>query len=281
MRRKQHDDVRRSYLLWIIIFLLCISIQLRGISQGIADREIGGWRLTAGAVASRSSVTDKKFSTVPFTAIVPGLTASIQYSHRHAGHDIHICYIKGQLKSDKSLLAGPDQKMFTLDYANLYVVYRSGNGLFTGKTGGGLQLFYTGRKYNDFINSNHSFEMAASLGPVAEITCDLPGALAGFSLLDRFTLPVVFLYAQSPYGADVFPAESSGKKSDLGNFFAHNKLAAIPGLLRFSNSMMIQKNITSRQQLAVSYNWDFYHIKTSQDVRRANHQLIISYSYML
>jgi hypothetical protein len=263
--------------LFILCFFFMMKIQVSGqIDSGKRARD---WFLSVDVMLNRTALIDKKFSSVPFSGTSPAISSSIKCEGPTAEHEITILYIfNSKLKTNTSLQSKPEQTGVNLDYINLYPLYKSGNHQLKCKAGGGIQFLHTERVFKDYINNNRSFEIAVSAGAIIQAEYNLPDKFKGFYLINRITIPFLFFYSQPAYSGN---DEELNNRSALNIFFKKNNFAAIPQLLRFKNSFAIEKKIDDRRFVAVTYNWDYYNIRTLRKVLISGHQAGVLFRYKL
>jgi hypothetical protein len=274
---------KARYCLLFFFKLVCLFLLLNNkcFSQRKPEKKINEWLLSVNLLANRPTVTDKKFSTLLFSGINAGAAIAIKYKRGTAEHNITACYAKGNLRTNSLSKAIANQSILDIDYANLYPVYTSKNNLLKVKLGPGLQFMYTKRAYKEFINLNQSFETVLSIGPVVQTAYNFRGVLTGFSISNRFAVPLAGIISQPAYAANVAEGQEANKTQGISSFFKTGQRASLNKFFAIKNSLVIEKTFNGKHTIGVKYNWMYYKINTNRIVLQANHQLGIGYQYKL
>ena len=249
-------------MICIILFFALYNVSE---AQSISSQQQEKWQLSAGIVASQSNVIDKSFSSLPYTGINAGAFLSLQYRQNKSFHELDAFYSGGSLKTSGNF-SQLKNIYLNIDYANVYAIGPANRSLkFCG--GGGINVLYAQRDYNNFVNNNNSFEFATSLSAVFEISYLFNNT---FSISDRLIVPVVSAVVQPDYGDDV--------KSN--SFFSSMHMLSFSSFLRVKNNLRVDMNFAPRHNLGLGYSWDYYQLKDIRDVKYANHELMLIYSYL-
>jgi hypothetical protein len=272
----------RCYLLFFFK-LVCLFLLFNNkcFSQGKPEKKVNEWLLSVNLLVNRSAVTDKKFSALSFSGINAGAAIAIKYKHGTAEHDIAACYAKGNLSTNSLSKAIASQSILDVDYANLYPVYTSKNNLLKVKLGPGLQFIHTNRAFKEFINLNRSFETALSIGTVVQTAYNFRGVLTGFSISNRFAVPLAGIMSQPAYAANVAEGQEPNKTPGISSFFKTGQAVSLNKFFAIKNSLAIEKVFNKKHTVAVKYNWMYYKINSNRVILQANHQLGIAYQYKL
>lgn len=239
------------------------------------------WVITVGAGASKFSVLDKKFSSVPYSGFGWKTVACVQYERGKAFHELAAGYSNGYLKTDIKPMNDLDQIYFDAGYLNLYDLSRSGEKRFTCKAGGSIHFLYAQRTYNNFINNNISFEFAASLSGVLQVSYAFRNRFAGFSISDRLMVPFISSIVQPAFDAKELPGGINNSGSGGSGFFHSNYIASFPSFTRVKNYLRLDKIFSSRHKISFAYIWDYYQFLRQREVLQASHNFGLTYTFIL
>jgi hypothetical protein len=228
------------------------------------------WLLNAGIFFNKSNVIDKSFSSVPYSGNNPGASFSVKYHRNRTFHEVQAYYTAGELQAATQAKDKLTQTHVSADYTNLYRLGSTGGSSFIYKAGAGINVFYNQRDYSNCNNNNESFEFAASLSGVVEASYFFENTLEGFSISDRISLPLVSYIAQPVFGSEDTEG-SSGKNSQVTSFSS---------FFRVLNLLSLEKKHSGRQRLSLCYTWDYYQSLRSREVKKANHQVGLTYSFI-
>ena len=254
----------------ILCLIAIFNIRNEGIAQEQEMNTRQKWLLNAGIVFTKSNVIDKSFSSIPYSGNSLGASFFLKYQKNKGSHELRAYYTRGDLQTAAKVKEELTQTYITADYTNLYTIGSSGLNSFTYKAGAGLNVLYAKRDYRNFINNNESFEFAASAGGAFEVSYFFNNKLAGFSLTDRISLPLVSYIIVPAFGGE----------DAQGSFDKNNHIAGISSFFRVINFLTLQKELSDRQRLSLSYNWDYWQISLSREVKQANHRLGFTYSFI-
>jgi len=260
--RFRHCAGRAAIYILVFLFLHC------------STHAQGKWQLQAAPVLCKTTFIDKSYSTTTFSGFIPGGALSLSYIKGGTTHQLDLLFTGGTLKTGTHPVYTASQKRIGVDYTNLYTIIAPGSSPLTVEAGGALNILYAGRTFHDFINSNTSFDLAASLGAAARLSLSFESSLPGFSLSDRVAMPLITWLVQPAYGNE----DPSLYINQPG---AHHRIAGPDGFLRLTNFLSLDKNFSSRQKLSLTYTWDYYRINAPQESREADHRLGLNYSLIL
>jgi len=237
---------------WMMTFLLlicCSSIHAQYV-----------WQVQAAPILCKTSIIDRQYSSTSFSGVIPGGALGLSLVHGRAAHQLDLLYTSGNLHTDTHPAYDAKQQRFCADYTYLYAIRAPGSSPLTLDLGGAANFFYATRTFSAFINDNNPFDLAASLGAAARLGLSFGDRLAGLSLSDRVSVPLISYLSQN--GAD-------------------HRVAGPDGFLRLTNFLSLDKSLTERQQLSLTYSWDYYHIKGLRETREADHRLALNYRLIL
>ncbi len=267
-----------SYFLIFSFYLLFLA-NGKVICQAAPSAGENTWYIALSPCVNKSIVIDTKFSDIPFSGITPGIGGFVRYKRRLAEHELLIFYSLGDNEAKVEPQYNLNQTILNIDYSNLYSIHSSTNNLFECKVGGIVQVFYANRVYKGFINQNHSFESALSLGGNIKMIYKFAGKLSGFAITNRVTVPFIFGYSTPDDLNSSSDSPESKNNSDMDHLFTYTKLGGIGRLVKIKNFTTIERTLNQKFLLALTYNWDYYKIETGNTVIVANHQLGISCRY--
>jgi hypothetical protein len=270
-----------NILFFLKLFLLFTLLNNKSFGQQQAKKNAKEWLLGISVPANRHVVTDKKFSALSFSGMNAGAAITIKYKHGNTEHDVTACYAKGNLSTNGLSKSTVTQSILNIDYANLYPVYTAKNNLLKLKLGAGLQFMDNKRVFKEFINLNRSFETVLSIGPIFQIAYNLTGILTGFSISNRFTIPLAGIMLQPAYAANFAEGQELNKNPGIGTFFKTAEAISLNKFFCVKNSLVIEKTFNGKHTIGVKYNWAYYKINTNRVTLQANHQLGIAYQYKL
>lgn len=230
------------------------------------------WEIDVAVQPGKMSVVDKDFSSMSYSAILPGAGLSGKYEGAKAIHELSFSWLGGTLNTSTAPKYSLDQQYFNAGYTWLYKLGSHGNA-WTGGAGGTLQLLYDNRTYTDVINNNASFDFAASLGLAGRLCYSFNndnGLLHGWSFSEELNIPFISWLIQPPYGDESSAASLTGS----GN---RNKIAGFSSFLRLKNTIALDRQLSARGALSLAYTWDYYKIDDLREVRQANHRLSLIY----
>jgi len=229
------------------------------------------WQVAISAQPGKISIIDKDFSSMSFSAIVPGVGLSGKYEGAHSTHELSLSWLGGSLKTGTMPRYSLNQHYFNADYTWLYKL-GSHDDAWTGGAGGALQVLYDKRTYADVINNNASFDFAASLGLAGSLSYSFNknNGLPGWSLSDQLGIPVLSWLVQPPYGDESSAASLTGTDN-------RKKMAGFSSFFRLKNTMSLDRQLSSHGALSLAYTWDYYKIDDLREVRQASHRLSLIY----
>lgn len=237
---------------WMVIFVLlvcCCSVHAQYV-----------WQVQAAPILSKTSIVDKQYSSTSFSGIIPGGALGLSFIHGRAAHQLDLLYTSGSLHTDTHPVYDATQQRFCADYTWLYAIRAPGSSSFTLDLGGAADFFYATRTFSAFINDNKPFDLAASLGAAARLGLSFGERLPGLSLSDRVSVPLVSYLSQNS---------------------VDHRVAGPDGFLRLTNFLSLDKALSEKQRLSLSYSWDYYHIKGLRETREADHRLGLNYRLIL
>ena len=260
-----------------LFFLVCNNLDAQ---KNNAAVDAGNWRLGIHAAIAREVVVDNNFSAIPYNGTGPGGAAFIQHTKGLVTQQLLAYCAAGTLTNNLNKVATSKYTYLNVSYNRLYLLSPAEN-LLTLKVGGAVDVLYNNRKYAGFVNNNKSFEFAASLAGLLEVNYFFENTLAGFSITDRISIPIVSSIMQPAYGSQN-PSGSIGQDGGSAKTFLNsNRIASFPSFLRLTNCISLQKVIASGQILSLGYTWDYYRLNTNRQVKQANQRLAITYSFIL
>lgn len=255
-----------SYAFIPVCILLITGFQ--GRAQDSTRRTIRKWQVSAGILLNRQRVIDEAFSALSYKGTIPGAYASVRYNRQRTFHELNVSYTYGKLSPSAEKETSLKQGYLNADYYNLRRVERSDSTRLHCWAGAAINFFYAGRNYGGFINDDYSFEYAVSLSPVFQVAYSFGKNLSGISVSDRLAVPVVSFVAQPIYGGNDVKDEN------------RTRLLGFNSFLRFKNCLAVEKNLTVRHKLSLAYTWDYYQLIRPREIRQANHELGLMYSYI-
>src|SRR5262249_11913609 len=142
-----------------------------------------------------------------------------------------------------------------------------------------MDLLYSARQYNGFVNVDQTLNAAFSLGGSIEMNYHLVKKPDDFKFGDRLSIPFVSFFSQSGYISNTFTGSNS--TNSIGDIFKTGKFAGPNVLFRIKNTLFIEKKISLKHHISFVYDWDYFIIRSSRSVKQANHQLGVLYRYTL
>lgn len=233
-----------------------------------------GWLLGGGPLLTNGYTKDQTFSSVPYSGIAAGATISGFNKGKRLAHSFDISYTQGIYKATNDGSYQLKSRYANFDYSLLAQLSSEAASHWYFGAGGGINILYTGREYNHFINSRTAFEFASSLSLAAHLNYKFGEAPNGFFIYNNIQLPVITYLVQPPFGYNNLIA--SGKSA-----FYSKDLVSPSSFFRIKNRFGIGKLFDSKQNLSLSYQWDFYHLQKEREVRSATHSIAITYTHSL
>jgi len=234
------------------IFLFMLYVSAWSQQQAVLSQQQARWEVSASAQAAKLSNIDKEFSSLPFSALLPGGGISIKYLGEHFTHGLQASYIGGSVQTSSHPAYRQDQRYLNIDYTGLYFL-GTPDAAWRGGAGLTLQTLYDERTYPELINHNNTYDFAASLGLAGSITHSFNNI---WSLSDQLRLPFVAWLAEPDDGRHV------------GSFSSFT---------RIKNALSINWNVSMHNKLSLTYDWDYYRIAGQRDVRQACHRMELAY----
>lgn len=261
-----------------IIFTLQFPFKLS--CQNNYNEEKKRWSLSARPLLNSCSVKDKNFSSLTYRGARPGALVGVHFTGKNTEHEIAILYIStGNISTNTSPQATLNTAMFNMDYANIYRLYVSPNNLFNCKAGAGIQFLNNTRKFNEYINHNFSFETAISLGVVVQLQYALGKNNNSIRLINRVTLPFLFIFSQPTFSGNSVQDLEVESGSAFKKISTNNTTSSLSKFFRLKNQFAINKNLGNNHSISITYNWEYYKIKTTRSVIASNNLAGIQYSY--
>ena len=226
-----------------------------------------------GVLANYSSVIDQKYSSLSYSGINPGLSARFKIRLPHIEHVFEAVYSGGNLETSSPVSKTLKTTLLNINYYSLVPVYKSGNELFSVQVGAGMGFLYNQRVYSDFINSGRTFETIISLAGTGLVEYTFGSEIHSLRLSDHFTVPFLFYYLQPGYSSLTEPV------SETESVKNQDHVVFIPKVLRFSNMVSLEKPLNHSLAVFLFYNWDFYQIKSSREIRNNNQEIGLAVSY--
>jgi len=258
-----------------LFFFPVITYSLRG--QTPENKNQGKWLMSLGPIVNKENVIERSFSSIPFCGINFGVFCSSKYQKSKVSYELEGYYSKGILETKVYPFTDLRFTYLNIDFINLYKI-NSNPASITYKAGGSVDILYQSRDYNNFINNKFSFDFAASLSSVFEVSYAFRNMLPGFVISDRIIVPVISSVEQPSFGREE-PSGYSQDGSTIKNFLGSNRIMSFSSFVRVKNFVSLEKSMTNRQKLTLSYLWDYYQLSGSRDVKQANHRLGLIYSY--
>ena len=227
----------------LIFFLVYLSSTSSLTAQTFSEGLKPAWELKFGGLISKAKVTDKNFSSIPYAGAMFGALASINYDNEKLIHQLQFSYTTGDLKATDQEDNKLNQYILNIDYGNLYRIGSSSESSFAFKAGGNVNFLYAKRTYQDFINTDKTFELACSLSGAFEILYHINGNIV---LSDRLVLPLISFVSHPGYG--------NTKGDSEQDFVSFSKFT------RLVNSISLEIKLDQRQHLILGYNWDYYQL---------------------
>lgn len=265
-------------LIWLFVYFIFTNSVFAQKDNGADDQK---WLINVGCIVNKGSVIDNTFSTLPYTGINGGGTASIKYQKKNVSHELESYFSTGNLKTADSRITRLRNSYFNFDYNNLYTISSNSTGSVIMKAGGSLNVLYADREYAEFINNNSSFDFAASLSGAAEFCYFFNNNLSGFSISDRINIPLISAVVQPAFGSNNAAGDLNQNALSAKDLFTYGRIASFSSFMRFKNIVSVEKSITRRQKFSLNYTWDYYQISGSRQVKQANHRLGLTYSFIL
>ncbi len=249
--------------------------------QEIPDKDINQWLLKAQIFAQQVRVIDNKFSSIPLLGTIPGGELSTSLTKKNTQHELGFAYSQGN--PDFSGIAGSGVKLayFNADYTFMYLLKHPASSPLRYKAGAGINVLYSKRDYNNFINSDVSFELVTSLSSNIEVVYLAKGKLTGISVSNRIQLPFISILQQPAYATDGPEGSPDQKGLTVNTLFKGSELVSFSSFFRATNHLTIAKKLTERNGLSLVYIWNYYHIKTMRQVKSASHRLGFTYYHIL
>ncbi|MBC8035058.1 MAG: hypothetical protein H7Y03_12975 [Chitinophagaceae bacterium] len=266
----------------VIIIMLVVQVTYTGHlkAQDIAPEGLSLWALSLQPSLNRINVIDRKFSSARYSGAIPGISLSVDVTQRTVSRKLHVDFSKGALNMQENSRFLLNHTSFYIGYAQLYKLGRS-LAPFSIKAGGSFTVDYAERNYEAFINSDLSYEFAASLNAAAELSYSFQNSLEGFRVAARFRVPVLSAIQQPSFASDGPDSDPEKKGFQPSSLFKDSEFASFSKYFRISNHMTLEKEIGSRHKLALVYSWNYYQFTTSREVRSAQHLMGLSYSFIL
>ena len=247
-------------------------------SQKNAD-SLNKWNVSFQGLASRNSVVDNNFSSLPYSGNQLGASSIISYKKRRALHDLEMSFSKGILKNQFQYQL--TQMNFYINYSNLYKLGALANKSALKVYGGGsLNFLYSSRKYQAFVNNNEAFESATSLSASIKVILAPKSKPSMFSLSNLLSVPFISAVQQPAFGSEKLSRNISEDPSKRSSIFESQKILSIADFFRIKNSISLGKNLNPKNNISLNYSIDYYHIKSQRGVEQFRHTFGLSYSYL-
>lgn len=221
------------------------------------------WKFEAAPGISRITVNDAYFGAVSYKDHALNAALIVSTEGDRAYHGLELSFNSGTLNATEgnSLVR---QRRFDASYTYLYKTEERASG-FRLRPGAALNALYVRRDFDNFINNNQSFDFVASVS-LAMDAMYLFSPQNGWSLSDRFYLPVLSLVDQTAFGTESTSIGVDPAIKSFSSFF------------RIMNRLEIQKQVSGQHAVSLGYGWDFYRINSLREVRQATHTLALKYS---
>ena len=232
------------------------------------------WMVGGSVLLTKGFVTDKTFSSLPYSGVLAGADIEFSYKGERLSHLFAVSYVNGVYKAAREDSYQAKNKYANFDYTLLAQLTSANAPRWYLGAGGGINILYTDRTYNKFMNSNTAFEFASSLSASVLSKYYIGETANGFFIYDQLQSPMATYLVQSPFGYNNLVA--SGKSA-----FYSKDFVSFSSFLRLKNRFGIVKELGDHQQFSLTYLWDYYHLQNAREVKSAVHSIAITYSHTL
>jgi hypothetical protein len=264
---------KKAFLNLLLLFAMNSILK----AQETQNQSNKNWRLSIGVFLNSDNVNDKNFSSLKFSGNTLGYFSSIKYQKEKISHEMQFYYTKGILSTKIYPFDKLSQAYFNADYINLYSIFSSNDGSVTFRGGGGINILYAERNYENLINNNFSYEFAASLSGVMEVSYFFGNKQSGFSVTDRLCVPLVSSAVQPSFGSDNVLGYINQNNFSLKDNINNSHVVFFSSFIRLVNNIKLEKNISANQKISLNYCWDYYRLNTYRQVIQSNSRLGLIY----
>jgi hypothetical protein len=270
-----------KYLKGLAGYFIMLSVFCESLCAQTAQREdVNSLVFKIGTGINISTAVDKNFSSLSFNGKSIGYLTSLKYVHDKFYNELEFYFANGRKSTEIKPAETLEATCFNADYSALYKISSSINKACTYKIGGGADIMYAKRVFNNFINNNASFEFAASFSAVAEFVYFFDNNSSGFSVHDRISVPVVSIISQSSFGSNTTDGNTNENGNSFKDIISAGNIAGFSSFFRIKNCTSLEKIVSNTGKLSLCYTWDFYRLHNTKQVMQANHRIELIYSYI-
>jgi hypothetical protein len=264
----------------LIILTIIISLSVKT-TQAQESTKKNNTELRAGVSLNKINNIDKSFSSVPYCGITPGFSLAATFKKKKSLLEFGLNYNEGNKKVSGQADFRAHESYLDFNLGRLYTINKAGRN-FKYMLGVNLDILYAKRQYSYFPNRKKSYEFAGSLCLAFKAIYPLDKyGLRSYSIIENISIPLLSVLVYPAFGTEQLPGDIDGHSNSLKSLAKSSRVAGFGTYQRVVNSLAINKNILSRHRLSLLYNWDFYNITDTHNVRQAIHSFNVCYALIL